>query len=195
MKLRRTHDPSLNMYSENENAEVFRMADELGSRKYSLMYYEVLKSRGTRILDYLNRNGFDGSIIPDLMIDHREAFYETVELLRQYSLEYVPFVTPITPTKIMQDQISAGGDWIYQGMMPATGVQLPYSIDTIYEHLKPFAGGRHIVYGFGIRDMETMKKLAKYDAFGIAVGTAVVEMIDSGDTVSYRSLVDMILEA
>ena len=33
MKLRRTHDPSVNMYNENENTEVFRMADEVGSRK------------------------------------------------------------------------------------------------------------------------------------------------------------------
>ncbi|CAC11932.1 tryptophan synthase alpha chain related protein [Thermoplasma acidophilum] len=194
IRIRKTHDPELNRYSEAENSRIFKIADDIGSKKYALMYYEVL-SANPGILDYLNRNGFAGAILPDLMIDHRDAFFDAVERLRQYSLDYVPFVTPITPVKVMEEQIAAGGDWIYQGMMPATGVQLPYSIDAIYNHIRPYAGGKRIVYGFGIRDAGTMKMLASYEAFGIAVGTAVVEMMENLDTASYRRLIETIMEA
>ncbi|KAA8921979.1 tryptophan synthase subunit alpha [Thermoplasma sp.] len=194
VRIRRTHDPAVNKYDESANAGIFRIAEDMGSRKYALMYYDVLATH-RNILDYLNRNGFNGAIIPDLMIDHGEAFQKTIDDLKDHSLDYVPFVTPITPGKVMEKQIAAGGDWIYQGMMPATGVQLPYSMDTIYSHIKPYSDGKRIVYGFGIRDSNTMRMLARYGAFGIAVGTAVVEMLDRCDISSYRSLIETIMEA
>jgi len=104
-----------------------------------------------------------------------------INKLTEKGFEYIPFFSPATPDSIIKDIASITNSWIYYGLQPSTGIDIPYELDYTTERINELLPGREITYGFGIKTDEDIKNLMKNGGSGVAIGTYLVKMIDTND--------------
>lgn len=169
----------------NFSGDVYRKYFDYFSRNhvkmYSLSYYSDIKDRFDEFIGYLQMNKFSGIIIPDLIIDYFNDSRKVIEKLNDMGFEYIPFFSPATPDSIIKSIASITDSWIYYGLQPSTGIEIPYELDYTTERINTLLPGREITYGFGIKTDDDIKNLMKNGGSGVAIGTYLVKMIDAGD--------------
>ncbi|MCL4452530.1 tryptophan synthase subunit alpha [Ferroplasma sp.] len=179
--IRNTHIVGNSNFSDSVYSRYFDYFYRNHIKMYSLSYYSDIKDRFHEFIAYLQKNRFSGIIIPDLIIDYFSEFRRVIEDLNKRGFEYIPFFSPATPDSIIKDVASLTDSWIYYGLQPSTGIEIPYELDYTTERINALLPGREITYGFGIKTDEDIKNLMKNGGSGVAIGTYLVKMIDSGD--------------
>ncbi len=91
-----------------------------------------------------------------------------------------PFFT-ITPDHIIKKIAEMTSSWIYYGLQPSTGIDIPYEIDYTTERINQLLPGREITYGFGIKTEEDIKQLMKNGGSGVAIGSYIEKMLEKND--------------
>ncbi|WMT51423.1 MAG: tryptophan synthase subunit alpha [Ferroplasma sp.] len=179
--IRKTHSVGNSNFSDSVYSKYFDYFYKNHIKMYSLSYFSDIKDRFDEFIAYLQKNRFSGIIIPDLIIDYFSESRGVIEDLNKRGFEYIPFFSPATPDSIIKNVASLTDSWIYYGLQPSTGIEIPYELDYTTERINTLLPGREITYGFGIKSDEDIKNLMKNGGSGVAIGTYLVKMIDSGD--------------
>ncbi|MCL5437856.1 MAG: tryptophan synthase subunit alpha [Candidatus Thermoplasmatota archaeon] len=187
--IRRTHRHALQGFSEQSVSETVKCARGVCRKVYALRYYsDIEKDEG--FLERITNIGFDGIIIPDVLTDYFHDRSGIINRVREAGLEFIPFVNPSTPDIVLGEIMSTTDSWIYYGLLPSTGIMVPYDLSSVRYRLRNAFPGRRIVLGFGIRSPDEAARVSSTGQFGIAIGTMLIEHLDSG---SSREFVTSIL--
>ncbi|MEM0140132.1 MAG: tryptophan synthase subunit alpha [Ferroplasma sp.] len=188
--IRNTHTVGNNNFSDEVYGKYFEYFYKNGKKMYSLSYYSDIKDKFNEFIDYLIRNHFSGIIIPDLIIDYFGETKEVIDSLNHKNFEYIPFFSPATPDAIIKNVAGMADSWIYYGLQPSTGIDIPYELDYTTERINGLLPGREITYGFGIKTDDDIKALMKNGGNGVAIGTYLVKMLDSGNESQFIDYID-----
>lgn len=184
-RIRGTHKGARENYSPENGERLFSELLGKGLKIYSLTYYRDIESDPGKFLSYIKEQGFSGVIIPDLLVDYSGDSRSIVEIVHQHGLELIPFFNPSTPDRIIADISSMTSSWIYYGLQPSTGISVPFDTGEVAERIRKLLPGREINFGFGIRNNAQVKELVEYGASGVAIGTALIDILKSGDPESF----------
>jgi tryptophan synthase alpha chain len=179
--IRNTHTVGNENFSDGVYRKYFDYFHKNHIKMYSLSYYSDIKDKFEDFINYLQERNFSGIIIPDLIIDYFSEGKKIINELNRKGFEYIPFFSPATPDTIIKDISSLTNSWIYYGLQPSTGIDIPYELDYTTERINNLLPGREITYGFGIKTDEDIKNLMKNGGSGVAIGTYLEKMIDADD--------------
>ncbi|WP_337859786.1 tryptophan synthase subunit alpha [Ferroplasma sp.] len=179
--IRKTHMVGNKNFSDEVYKKYFEYFHKNNIKMYSLSYYSDIKDHFDEFIDYLQKRNFSGIIIPDLIIDYFSEGKEIINKLTDRGFEYIPFFSPSTPDSIIKDISSITYSWIYYGLQPSTGIDIPYELDYTTERINDLLPGREITYGFGIKTDNDIKELMKNGGSGVAIGTYLEKMIEAND--------------
>jgi len=161
-------------------------------KMYSLSYYSDIKPKFNEFINYLKERNFSGIIIPDLIIDYYNEAKETINYLNKNNFEYIPFFSPSTPDKIINDISKLTDSWIYYGLQPSTGIDIPYELDYTTERINSLLPDREITYGFGIKTEDDIKSLMRNGGSGVAIGTYLEKMLEKNDEKGFLDYINRI---
>ncbi len=172
--------------------KIFDYFHENNIKMYSLSYYSDIRPKFKEFIDYLKMLNFSGIIIPDLIIDYFAESTEIIEYLNNVKFEYIPFFSPATPDAIIKKISSMADSWIYYGLQPSTGIDIPYEIDYTTERINSLIPGMEITYGFGIKTENDIRQLMKNGGSGVAIGSYIEKMLEKGDENGFLEYIDRI---
>ncbi len=153
-----------------------------------LTYLEDWLGKFDEFLNKLKEEGVDGVLFPDLIIDFVDEYEKYVKEIRGHGLKAVIFTSPSVPD-VMIHELSRNSDlFLYYGVRPTTGVPIPVSVDSLITRVRTLVENK-LVVGFGLSDVEDMRKALRAGADGIAIGTAYIEEIEKKGVESAISLV------
>ncbi|BDC19875.1 tryptophan synthase subunit alpha [Acidianus sp. HS-5] len=130
-------------------------------------------------LSNLSKIGIDGILFPDLLIDYVDEYEKYVKIIRDHGLKAVIFTAPSVPDPMIQKVSKISDIFLYYGVRPTTGVPIPVSVDSLITRIRILVNNK-LVVGFGLSDVEDMRKALRAGADGIAIGTAYIEAIEKG---------------
>lgn len=175
--IRRTHS-SAEFSGILEYSDVFLNLASREVKIYSLAYASDIVSNLDVNIATLKEVGFSGILMPDLLIDYFGRSEEIIGTVHNQGLEVIPFFNPSTPDRVITRISSLTNSWIYYGIQPSTGIVMPADLTQVVSRIRALVPGREIDFGFGIRSNEQVKKIIEAGGDGIAIGSALVEMLD-----------------
>ncbi len=190
--IRKTHSVGNINFSDDVYKKYFDYFYKNNIKMYSLSYYSDIKDRFDDFIRYLQERHFSGIIIPDLIIDYFSESNNIIKSLADKKFEYIPFFSPATPDSIIKNVANMTTSWIYYGLQPSTGIDIPYELDYTTERINSLLPGREITYGFGIKTDDDIKALMKNGGNGVAIGTYFVKMLDDNNQTGFVDYIDKI---
>ncbi|AWR94974.1 tryptophan synthase subunit alpha [Acidianus brierleyi] len=139
-------------------------------------------------LEKLHNIGIDGILFPDLLIDFVDEYEKYVNKIREKGLKAVIFTAPSVPDTMIHNVSKNSDMFLYYGVRPTTGVPIPVSVDSLITRVRTLVENK-LVVGFGLSDVNDMRKALRAGADGIAIGTAYIEEIEKNGINSAISLV------
>ncbi|MCL4340790.1 MAG: tryptophan synthase subunit alpha [Candidatus Thermoplasmatota archaeon] len=188
-RIRETHEAGLKNFNVNDLAQLTGTLQKKARKIYLLTYHDDFTENRDNIYSILKSCNFSGLIIPDLLTDYYDENSSIIEEIQGSGYEYIPFFNPSSPDKVITSVSGISNSWIYYGLMPSTGINVPYSQDEVVSRINSIIGNREINFGFGIRSIEDVKRLFSYGAHGAAIGTLLIEMLKSHDTEGFKNFV------
>ncbi|MEM0132289.1 tryptophan synthase subunit alpha [Acidiplasma sp.] len=190
--IRITHRVGNQNFNDGFYKPIFQYFKSNGIKMYSLSYYSDIGPKFEDFISYLISRGFSGIIIPDLIIDYYSEAEEKISYLNNKNFEYIPFFSPSTPDHIIKKIAEMTSSWIYYGLQPSTGIDIPYEIDYTTERINQLLPGREITYGFGIKTEDDIKQLMKNGGSGVAIGSYIEKMLEKNDKKGFLDYINKI---
>jgi tryptophan synthase alpha chain len=131
--------------------------------------------------------GINGVLFPDLLIDFIDEYEEYVEAVRTHGLKSVIFTSPSVPDPLIQRASKLSDMFLYYGVRPTTGIAIPITVESLITRVRTLVENK-LVVGFGLSDVEDMRRALKAGADGVAIGTAYIEEIERGGVKSAIAL-------
>lgn len=128
--------------------------------------------------------GLAGLIVPDLPVEESGLLREACD---EYGLDLVFIVAPTTTDERKARISSQASGFVYvQARMGTTGAQADVSGDT-HESLERLAeSDLPKAVGFGVSEGEHAREIVSAGADGVVVGSALVDVVASGENVANR---------
>lgn len=180
-----THSVAREQY---DSGDLAQFADVIRSRDMEadiLAYHEVFEKGGIDYADYLKDSGISGAIVPDLLTDHFEIRNDFIDSLKG-KISYIPFFNPATPDTIIEDVSSLTNTWIYYGLQPSTGINIPYDPVEVSSRIFSLVRNREINFGFGVRSVGDVSDILSLGSSGVAIGSMLVPMLKDRDLNKFR---------
>ncbi len=178
--IRKTHSDALRNFHFSHLEEYGSILASKGIAPYLLSYYGDFAERGEKLLDDLADAGFAGLLIPDLLIDHADVAEHTIAAV-QKKLEFIPFFNPATPDTVVSKISGMTKSWIYYGLQPSTGIEIPYDLEEVSARIRGLLPRREVNFGFGIRNLDQVKEILSLGSDGVAIGTMIIPMLVGHD--------------
>lgn len=185
--IRKTHSYALKNFDFSHLEEYGKILTHKGVKPYLLAYYDDFIERGETFIDDLDAAGFSGLLIPDLLVDYAGKAESTIASV-QRKLEFIPFFNPATPDAIVSRISGMTHSWIYYGLQPSTGIEIPYDLVEVSARIRELLPDREVNFGFGIRNMGQVREILNLGSDGVAIGTLIIPMITNGDTEGFVQL-------
>ncbi len=186
--IRKTHSKS-DYKGESDYADLFMDLHRKGIKLYSLAYVtDIIANFGNRI-EFLRNNGFSGILMPDLLIDYFGDRNRLILAALNGGLEVIPFFNPSTPDRVIREVSSIANSWIYYGIQPSTGIVMPMDMEEVVSRIRSILPDREVNFGFGIRSTDQAAEIIRSGGDGIAIGSALVPMLENGDLKGFSEYV------
>ena len=176
-----THGVSIGGFRDSDLKLYSDMLKERDIRTYLLVYYHELRKRGSDFLHYLRDIGISGLIIPDLFIDYFDSGAEVIKSFPE-GLEFIPFFNPATPDGVIRSVAEMTRSWIYYGLQPSTGINVPFDLKEVSGRILEMVPGREVNFGFGIRTVEQVREILDLGSDGVAIGSMLIPMLKENRT-------------
>ncbi|MCL4335203.1 MAG: tryptophan synthase subunit alpha [Candidatus Thermoplasmatota archaeon] len=157
---------------------------------YSLQYYSDICSDIEENLAILRESGFSGIIVPDLTTDYFKDSEKVIDHIEESGLDFIPFFSASSPDRVIARQCSLTSSWIYYGIQPSTGINMPMDMAPGVQRIRSIAGNRKMIFGFGIRNEDHVREAVRNGADGIAIGTILLKYLESNDKNGFIDLVE-----
>ena len=144
-------------------------------------YFNPILSFGfAKICELASKAGVAGIIIPDLPLEEACKFSEITD---SYSIDLILLVAPTTPFERMKKITKNTKGFTY--LVSVTGVtgernSMENRVENLINKLKEISISP-IAVGFGISSPEHVKKVRKWGADGVIIGSAFVKRISSSN--------------
>ncbi len=171
-----THGTSLADFRDSDLKIYSDLLRERDIRTYLLVYYHELRKRGPGFLHYLRDIGISGLIIPDLFIDYFDSGTEVIKSFPE-GLEFIPFFNPATPDSVIRSVAEMTSSWVYYGLQPSTGINVPFDLREVSKRILEMVPGREVNFGFGIRTVDQVREIMELGSNGVAIGTMLIPML------------------
>lgn len=188
-RIRETHESGLENFNVNDLAKLAETLRNKARKIYLLAYHDDFIENRDMIYSILKNYEFSGLIIPDLLTDYFDENSSLILEIQDKGYEYIPFFNPSSPDKVIESVAGISNSWIYYGLMPSTGINVPYNKDAVVSRINSIIGDREINFGFGIRSVEDVRKLISYGAHGTAIGTLLIDMLKRRDIDGFKKFV------
>ncbi|MFP3196967.1 MAG: tryptophan synthase subunit alpha [Sulfolobaceae archaeon] len=156
-----------------------------------LTYLEDYINQLDQFLGKLREIGIDGILFPDLLIDFVDDYLSYVNIIKKHGLKAVLFTAPSVPDTLIQEASKISDIFLYYGVRPTTGVIIPVSVDSLIIRVRNLVQNK-LVVGFGLNDLNDLRKALAAGADGVAIGTAFIEEIEKNGINSALELVKKI---
>ncbi|OWP56455.1 MAG: hypothetical protein B2I17_05125 [Thermoplasmatales archaeon B_DKE] len=191
--IRRTHSAA--EYDGGEDySGMFRQLSKSGIKTYSLAYVSDIIGDFSNRMALLKTSGFSGILMPDLLIDYFGRSEELISTAHEAGLEVIPFFNPSTPDRVIMNIAALTHSWIYYGIQPSTGIIMPMDMGDIVDRIRAILPDREINFGFGIRGGDQAGEIIRAGGSGIAIGSALVGMMEKKDISGFSSYVSTMRE-
>lgn len=144
-------------------------------------YNSILNYGEEKFARDIEAAGISGVIIPDLPFDEQE---EISNHLKEASVDQIRLVTPNTSEARIKDIVNSSSGFLYSvahlGITGDTSKENP-TFQTYLSRVRKYSEDLPIGLGFGIDSPAKAKRAAAY-ADGIIIGSALIEVIQSGNT-------------
>ncbi len=187
--IRKTHGVAISQYDSKSLPEIVELCLRKVSKVYALRYYSDFESDGS-FIPSLKDAGFSGIIAPDLMTDYFHSRTAIVNSIQGRGLEFIPFINPSTPDSVAGEACGNARSWIYYGLLPSTGIGVPYDLRSIIERISLLAPSKRVVLGFGIRSSGDLHGISGAGVYGIAVGTVLIDFLERNDASGFVSKIE-----
>jgi tryptophan synthase alpha chain len=140
---------------------------------YIMTYANIIYRAGLKEFSSNYKGALDGVIVADLPNRMHNFFYE-----RNFELDIIPFVTPVSRAEDLVCIKSLRGNFIYFiSTTGITGSQIKKGFQTLkekVESLRGIVGSKKICVGFGIKEKSDIVEAKKiFD--GVIIGTEIVK--------------------
>lgn len=186
--IRKTHSVALANDPEQSN-ETIALINSKGIPMYSLSYFSDFGDKLDTYLAFLSEHNFAGMIIPDIFVDYFDEYGDVIAACRDHGLQFIPFFNASTPDRVISDVCGMTDSWVYFGIQPSTGINVPFNMADASERMRSLIGDRELVYGFGIRGTNQIQEVVQSGADGIALGSMFVPMLQAGNSEEFISSV------
>ena len=165
-----------------------------GIMTFVLSYYSVIIEGGESLLEFLETSGVSGIIVPDLLTDYYEETDEAISRIEKH-LRFIPFFNPATPDSVIEEISAKTSSWIYYGLQPSTGINVPYDLPEVSGRIMELVKGREINFGFGVRTVKEVQEVISSGSSGVAIGSMLVPMLKERDHTDFREFQSELKEA
>ncbi len=188
--IKRTHEVAMGNYADQATKNIVKRLNSCGIKAYALVYLNSVMKSLDSFLEKISSFGFDGIILPDLLIDYFSGMNQILSALKEQGINIIPFVTPSTPDAVARYVISEAGKWIYYGLLPSTGITVPYSLKELYGRAREIIGSKEICFGFGLRNIPQIRELNELGADSIAIGSKLLEFLEQRNTGGFKAFLE-----
>ncbi|MCL4451784.1 MAG: tryptophan synthase subunit alpha [Candidatus Thermoplasmatota archaeon] len=179
-KIRSTHGEK-SSFDIDQIGGIMQICRDQEIRVNILSYYSDIEKAGERFLQGLSRHTVHEMIVPDLLIDYTEEADTFINRMREAGISYIPFFNAATPDRVIEKYLEMTDSWIYYGLQPSTGINVPVNISEVVERALSLINQRDIIFGFGIRNGSDAAEIIRAGGHGIAIGSAIVDDIRRRD--------------
>ena len=170
-------------------SEIFEKSDNICNRKIALSYYSDLSRDLDGYISFMKTYGITEVIVPDMLIDFPSSIDQTVKKLADSGISFIPFFNAATPDSVIRRVLSITKSWIYYGLQPSTGINMPFNVDSVAARAMEVCAGRSVIFGFGIRNRSDILAILKHGGDGVAIGSALIDDISSHNfTAAYQKI-------
>ncbi len=191
--IKATHSLALKNYKPNHLAEYTGILGRKGIPAFALSYYEKFNKLGSGYATFLKDAGFSGVIIPDLLTDYSEESDRIIPKIEEI-FSFIPFFNPATPDGLINAVSSLTGSWIYYGLQPSTGIDIPFDLEEVSRRILDLLPGREINFGFGIRTTGQIGEILSLGSSGVAIGSLLVQYLNDKDLEGFRKFQESVKE-
>lgn len=184
--IKTTHSRARNQFTMDDLRHFAGLLSSRGIESYILAYHDLVQEKGEEFLDFLRDCGYSGIIVPDLLTDFYDERIEFIRMVEE-RIRFIPFFNPATPDAVIQEILAETGSWVYYGLQPSTGIDVPYDLDEVSRRIVELAGDREVNFGFGIRTVGQVKEIISHGSSGVAIGSMQVRMLSDGDIAGFRN--------
>lgn len=192
--IRKTHSVAL-ANGPDGSEETIEILSKKGIPMYSLSYYSDIGGNLDAFLDFLSERKFTGTIIPDTFVDYFDEYADIIRSCQDHGIQFIPFFNASTPDRVIQDAAAMTQSWIYFGVQPSTGINVPFNMEEASGRMRDLVGNRELVYGFGLRGTDQIREVVQSGGDGVAIGSMLVPMLESGNFKEFDSSVKEIRRA
>jgi len=134
-------------------------------------------------------------LFPDLAFDYPGMVDAYVEESERAGLRPCFFASSRFPHGWLQRFAALRPLYVYLGLQPATGVELPIAVAKNVRTARLLVGDRYLLTGFAVRRPETARALIEAGADAVVVGSAVIRALEGGGAGAARELACSIYRA
>ena len=192
--IKATHSVALKNYTPSHLLEYTSILNGKGIPTYALSYYEKFSKQGISFAEFLKDDGFRGVIVPDLLTDYSEESDRIIPEIEE-TFNFIPFLNPATPDGLIISVSSMTRSWIYYGLQPSTGIDMPFDLEEVSKRILDLLPGREINFGFGIRTTAQIREVLDLGSSGVAIGSLLVEYLKNRDLEGFRKFQVSVREA
>jgi len=127
-------------------------------------------------------------LFPDLAFDYPGMLDAYVEESERAGLRPCFFASSRFPHGWLQRYAALRPLYIYLGLQPATGVELPIAVARNVRTARMLVGDRYLLTGFAVRRPETAASLVEAGADAVVVGSAVLRRLREDGLEAARGL-------
>ncbi len=191
-KIRTTHGSSMQHYKPEEMRKEIKELKNKGIKPFALTYLNSIEKDVESGVKNLKDSGFDGVIFPDLLIDYYDTKDSTIEIMNREGLSLIPFFTSSTPDMVVETMLKETKSWVYHGLQPSTGVNVPVDTAKTGERIRKISGSREIIFGFGISNADDARMVIESGADGIAIGSMFIDYLKRRDLEGFKKVLEEI---
>jgi len=152
-----------------------------------LTYLEEFEKSFTELVNKLRNIGVDSLLMPDLLIDYVDSYEKYLDMARIVGVTL--FTSPTMPDKLIKKIAPLSKLFLYYGIRPATGIPIPIDPIVLIKRARTLVNNK-LVVGFGL-SLNEIADVMKAGADGIAIGSALIQLIDSS---SIEAVVELLKE-
>lgn len=178
--VRRAHRRVLQYLSGHAGLPLDQVKEALG-KPFALMAY--YSDHQHSLGDLISRAGEAGAsciLFPDLLFDHPGERERYERLSHKHGLGTCYFASSRFPHRLLSDLAAGRPLFIYLGLQPATGVELPVGVERNVRLARRLVGDSYLLAGFAVRGPEAAVRLVKAGADAVVVGSAVIRALETG---------------
>ena len=171
--------------------EALRLLEGGLEKPFTVMAYmeDYADGRGLRgLLEEAASAGALCVLLPDLPFEYPERLEEYVDESLRAGLRPCFFASSRFPHRWLQLYADMRPLYIYLGLQPATGVELPIAVEKNVRLARRLVGDRYLLTGFAVRRPETAAALIRAGADAVVVGSAVARALEEGGVEAARGL-------